>query len=65
MNKKLTYEQAVEQLEDIVAAFEQNTLNLDQLSDKLKEAKELLAFCKDKLLKAETDIKHIIDNGEG
>lgn len=63
MDKKLTYEQALERLEHIVAALEHNEINLDQLSDKLKEAKELLAFCKEKLTKTEADIKKIIDNG--
>lgn len=65
MSKELTYEQALEKLEQIVANFEQDELSLDQLSSKLKEAKDLLAFCQDRLIKTEADIKKIMDNGKG
>ena len=59
---ELTYEAAMEQLETIVAGFEQGSLEIDQLSTKLKEAQELLKFCKTRLLKVEKDVKKILDN---
>ena len=59
---ELTYETAMEQLETIVAGFEQGSLEIDQLSAKLKEAQELLKFCKTRLLKVEKDVKKILDN---
>lgn len=65
MKKEQTYEQALEKLEQIVTAFEQDDLSLDQLSSKLKEAKSLLAYCQGKLTKTEVDIKKILDNGKG
>ena len=43
--KDLTYEQAVHRLETIVAGFEQNTLELDHLSEQIREAQMLLLFC--------------------
>lgn len=64
MKKDLTYEQALTQLEKIVADVEQDGLDLAELSTKLKEAKELLAFCKAKLVKAEADIHKIMNDGE-
>lgn len=60
--KKDTYAQAMEKLENIVAAVENDELDIDQLSDKLQEAQKLVAFCKDKLYKADEDIKKIILN---
>ncbi len=64
MKKDLTYEQALTQLEQIVSGVEHDGLDLAELSAKLKEAKELLSFCKAKLLKAEADIHKIMDDGE-
>ena len=40
--KSLTYEQAMQRLEEIVQGFEQNTLELDQLTAQLAEAQELI-----------------------
>lgn len=59
--KKETYTQAMEKLEEIVAQIESNELDIDQLSEKLKEAQKLIAFCKDKLYKADEDIKKILE----
>ena len=61
---EFTYEQAMQRLETIVKGFEQNDLELDSLSDQIKEAQTLLKYCKDKLLKVETDVKKVLDNGQ-
>lgn len=58
----LTYEQAMERLEEIVQGFEQNTLQLDQLTAQLAEAQQLIKFCNDKLQQVETDVKTLLDN---
>ena len=64
--KEPTYEQALARLEQIVGSMEQNETGLDELAAKLKEAKELLAFCKERLQKAETEIGEILkDDGQG
>ena len=52
----------MQQLEEIVAGFEQGHLAIDQLSTKLKEAQNLLKFCKTRLLKVEKDVKKILDH---
>ena len=52
----------MQQLEEIVSGFEEGNLEIDQLSAKLKEAQELLKFCKTKLLKVEKDVKKILDH---
>lgn len=58
--KELTYEQALARLEQIATALEQQQTGLDTLTSNLREAQELLALCRRKLLKAETDINEIL-----
>ena len=62
MKKELTYEKAMQRLENIVEGFEQNSLELDQLTAQLAEAHELIKFCNDKLQKVETDVKKLLHN---
>lgn len=64
MNKKTTYEQAMARLEEIVNGFEQNTLQLEQLTAQLAEAQELIKYCGDKLQQVETDVKKILNDNE-
>lgn len=62
--ESMTYEQAIERLEQIATGLEQQQTGLDELTDRLREAQKLLKFCKDRLLKAEKEIEEII-NGDG
>ncbi len=62
MNKELKYEDAVTRLKTIVAEIENGETDIDKLADSLKEAKKLVAFCKSKLQKVESDIKNILDD---
>ncbi len=64
MPKEISYENAVKQLEEIVAGMENNELDIDSLSDRLKTARNLIKLCKDKLAKAENDIADILDEGK-
>ena len=57
--KKQTYEQAMKRLEEIVSRIDSNELDIDSLGVNLKEAQELIKFCRDKLYKADEEIKHI------
>ena len=47
--KKETYSQAIERLEKIVRQIDSNELEIDELSEKIKEANEIIAFCTGKL----------------
>lgn len=60
--KPPTYEQAMQRLEEIVQGFEQNTLELDQLTAQLAEAQELIKLCNDKLQQVETDVKKLLND---
>lgn len=62
MPKEIKYEEAVRQLEDIVAKMENNELDVDSLSQQLKTAQKLIKMCKDKLSRADSDIKKLLQD---
>jgi len=59
--KTLTYTEAYSKLEAILALLEGDKLDVDELSQKLKEASELLKICKDKLFVANEETKKILE----
>jgi len=59
--KQETYNEAVEKLLKIVADIEKGDLDVDILSEKVKEATRLIKMCKDKLFKADEDVKKILE----
>ncbi|NDV66486.1 exodeoxyribonuclease VII small subunit [Bacteroides sp. 224] len=58
--KKETYSQAIERLEKIVRQIDNNELEIDALSEKIKEANEIIAFCTEKLSKAEIEVEKLL-----
>ena len=60
--KEFKYEEAVSELEEIVEKMENDELDIDQLSDQLKRAKELVKLCKDKLTKTDEEIKKLLED---
>ncbi len=61
METEMTYEQAMKRLEQIVKQIEVGEMDIDSLTANLKEAKNLVAFCKDKLTNVETEVKKCLD----
>lgn len=59
---KETYSQAMARLEKIVSQIDNNELDIDQLSEKIKEANEIIAFCTDKLTKADREIEKLLSD---
>ena len=59
--KELSYNEAFARLEEIRALVESNNLDVDDLSEKLKEASVLLKICKDKLFKVNEETKKILE----
>ena len=57
----LTYSDAMKQLEEISRSISSGELDVDQLASKLKQAKELVEFCKQKLQSVEADVTTILD----
>lgn len=60
MKEKLTYEAAYEELKEIAADIEAETVSVDVLAEKLKRASFLLEFCKTKLKSTEQEVNNII-----
>ena len=57
----LTYSQAKQELEEIVSAIESGELDVDALTEKVKRASELIAFCKERLTKTDEELQKILD----
>lgn len=67
MNEELSYKDAFEELKEIVSDLEDGEIQVDELSDKVKRATELIRFCKEKLKTTESDVNQILkelDNEE-
>ncbi|MCW1734920.1 exodeoxyribonuclease VII small subunit [Anaerorudis cellulosivorans] len=60
--EKLTYSEAKKELEAIVAAIESGELDVDALTEKVKRASELIAFCKEKLTKTDEELQKLLDD---
>ncbi len=61
MSEELTYTEAFEELQKIVAEMENSEITIDLLDSKIKRASELLKICKDKLFKTEQNVQKILD----
>jgi exodeoxyribonuclease VII small subunit len=62
--KKLTYQEALLEVEDILAKIENEELDIDELSEKVKRVSFLLKFCKDKLHKTNEEVEKILGEME-
>jgi exodeoxyribonuclease VII small subunit len=63
--QKLTYAKATERLNEIMQLLDSEQLDIDHLAETLKEAKELIKFCKDKLYAVDKNIQEIMNDGNG
>ena len=59
--KDYTYTQAMQRLEAILAQLEEGSSNVDTLSDLVKEAAELVKFCRAKLRKTEDEVQNAFE----
>ena len=59
--KKESYTAAITKLRQIIEDIERGELDVDVLSAKVKEAGRLINLCKEKLLKADEEVKKILD----
>ena len=60
----MKYEEAIQKLETIVHKMEAGEYGIDELTEQLKTAKELIKFCRDKLTNTDAEIKKILDKSE-
>lgn len=59
--KQFSYTEAISELEKIMYKLENEEIDLDQLSENVKRASELISKCKDKLTSTETEVANIIN----
>ena len=59
--KEESYNEAIEKLRRIVAEIDKDELDVDLLSEKVKEASRLIKFCKEKLYKVDTDVRNVLE----
>jgi len=60
----MKYEEAFRELETIVNQIEDGETSLDELSEKIKRASQLLKFCKSKLISTQQDVEEILKDLE-
>ena len=60
-DESLTYSQAMQELESIVQGLERDQQDIDTLSQRLKRANELLAFCRGRLVEVSDKVKQTLE----
>ena len=60
MEKRLTYELAFAELQQIAADIESETVSVDLLAEKVKRSSYLIEFCRSKLKSTEDEVNNII-----
>ena len=65
---EIKYSQAVAKLDEIIQKIENEEIDVDELSSRVKEAITLIKTCKSKIEKAELEVKQVVkdfDAGKG
>ena len=58
--KSVSYKDAVAEIEEILRQLENNELDVDELSEKVKRVSQLVTLCKEKLHNTEQEIDLIL-----
>lgn len=59
--KEESYNEAIEKLRRIVAEIDKDELDVDILSEKVKEASRLIKLCKEKLYKVDEEVRNVLE----
>ena len=59
--KKITFEKAYQELQDILNALQEEAVSIDDLAKKTKRAAALIQFCQEKLRKTEEELGEVLD----
>ncbi|MBR4757499.1 MAG: exodeoxyribonuclease VII small subunit [Bacteroidaceae bacterium] len=60
MQEELTYEQAMAKLEALAQQMEHDEVPIDQMATRLREAQQLIAFCRERLYAADKAVQEIL-----
>jgi exodeoxyribonuclease VII small subunit len=61
MTKKKSYTEAFDELQELVNEIEVGEISVDDLSEKVRRAAELIKICKAKLIATELDVNQILE----
>ncbi len=59
--KQFSYNEAIEEIEEILLQIENDDLDVDELSEKVRKVTTLIKVCKQKLTQAESDVDKILE----
>ena len=59
---KLSYEKAMEELQQLVAQLQEGQMSVDELAAKVKRAAELIAHCRRKLRQTEDELQGLFED---
>ncbi|KJF44994.1 exodeoxyribonuclease VII small subunit [Draconibacterium sediminis] len=62
--KKISYSEAMAEIEEILEKIENEELDVDELAEKVKRVSVLLKTCKDKLTKTNEQVEQILKEME-
>lgn len=65
MKDDMKYEDAMRELERIVARMENEEPDIDSLGEQLRRAQQLIKLCKAKITKTDKEIKDILESDGG
>ena len=58
---KFNYESALQELQGIVTSLQESAVSMDDLSEKVNRAAELLKFCREKLRETEEKVQGLFE----
>ncbi|MEG1612272.1 MAG: exodeoxyribonuclease VII small subunit [Alistipes sp.] len=58
---EITYTEAMTEIEQILARFRNEEMDVDSLATQVKRATELITLCKERLSKVEANVKKILE----
>ena len=61
MQKELTYEQAMQRLEEMAQQMESGKIGIEVMAERLREAQKLMKYCHEKLYEAEKNCKSLLN----
>ena len=57
----MTYKEAITEIDNILRSLREEQNSIDTLAERVARATELIALCREKLCKAESDVNKIIE----
>jgi len=62
--KKITYNEAIAEIEEVLEKIENEELDVDELAEKVKRVSALLKLCKEKLFSTNEQVEQILKEME-